>query len=179
MGNTEEASKHLSLGHELSLKVGDESLLIYGYYGSGLVDIAEDDILSGMASLEQALEIADRLTIQHRVHSVLLKLVECEIALEGPNPSKSKGSSGMWMDRLGSKISKNDFPGIRGLLSLLIAQYRIKQRRIEEAHTILNEVRALAQNPGLQYLNENKTAVASSSINMNLMQASKEHNERQ
>lgn len=154
MGNIEEASKHLSLGHELSLKVGDESLLLYSYYASGLIDIAQGDILSGMASLEQALEIAERLAIQHRVHSILLKMIECEIVLAGSDQLKSEEGSGRWMDHLESILEKNDFPGIRGLLSLLKSQYRIKQGRIEEAHKILKEVRALARSPGLQYLNE-------------------------
>lgn len=154
MGNVQEAAEHLSLGHELSLKVGDEPLLIYSYYGSGLIDIAQGDILSGMASLEQALEIAERLTIQHRIHSILLKLIECEVTLAGPDQLKSEESSGMWMDRLESILTRNDFPGICGLLSLLKARYRIRQGRIEEAHRILNEVRALARSPGLQYLND-------------------------
>jgi tetratricopeptide (TPR) repeat protein len=158
-GDVDEAEEQLSLGHELSLKIGNESILIYSYYASGLIDIAQNDILSGMASLERALEIAERLIIRDRIHSILLKLVECEIALSDADVSEQ--TSGLWMDRLESVLQKDDFPGIRGLSSLLKARFRIKQGRIEEAYEILKETRTLASNPGLQYLNEKTDEVQS------------------
>ncbi|MHA1907821.1 MAG: tetratricopeptide repeat protein [Candidatus Thorarchaeota archaeon] len=154
LGNQDEASNHLSLGHELALKVGDEPLLADSYQASSLLDIAQGDVLSAMVSLKQGLEIAERLMIRPRIHSILLMLVDCEIALLGPSPTQSEDSSGMWMDRMDSILREHDFLGIQCLLTLLRAKFRLKQGRYDEARALLKDVTSRAGNPGLHYLNE-------------------------
>jgi tetratricopeptide (TPR) repeat protein len=160
LGQLDEAKTYLDKGKEILLKTGDEFFLLVEYYVDGLLEMAEGRPQDAMQSFERSLEICDRIERQRRINQALRSLVECEVALFERTPgNESDECSGVWMERLEEEIEEKDIPGIEGRLLLLKAKLRIKQGRKEEAETLLNDVRRLAENPHVRYLADRVTDI--------------------
>ncbi|MHA2141797.1 MAG: hypothetical protein ACXADC_07030 [Candidatus Thorarchaeota archaeon] len=155
LGQLDEARTYMDKAKEILLKTGDEFFLLVEYYVDGLLEMAEGHLQDAMQSFERSLEVCERIERQRRINQALCSLVECEVALfERTSENESDDCSGAWMERLEEEIEEKDIPGIEGRLLLLKAKLRMKQGRKEEAETLLNDVRRLAENPHVRYLAE-------------------------
>jgi tetratricopeptide (TPR) repeat protein len=159
-GRTEEARQYLEEGYEKSRRIALEIYLQGGYLISGEIDMAEERHLDAMHIFEKSYEIAERIGRQDRLNSSLLRATECELALfESNEDTQSAESSGLWMERLEREVAEKNIPGIRGRLLLLKSELRLKQGRRDDAETLLNEVRIMAANPRMSYLDEMVSAL--------------------
>ncbi len=155
LGRLDEARDDLDNGHELALKSADELIIQTSYLTTGLLEMAEGRNLDAMQSFERSLEICERIGKPNRINSSLLRLTECELEMfDESGLGESAEFSGKWMERLEKEMGDKDAPGIRGLFLLQKAELRFKQGRRDEALEILKNVRSLAGQQGLHFLDQ-------------------------
>ncbi|MFX1368478.1 MAG: tetratricopeptide repeat protein [Promethearchaeota archaeon] len=153
LGDIEQAEKYLEKSETESLKVGIDRNIAENYIVTGHIERAKGELESAMFHFERGLEIAEQVNHQNRINSCLIGLVKTEIdLLEVDETSALLNTSGPWMRLLQSEVERKELPGIRGVLLLLKAELRLKQGRMEEAGSLLEDIRSLAENPGLGYL---------------------------
>ncbi len=153
LGDIEQAEKYLEKSEAESLKVGLDRNTAENYIVTGHIERAKGELESAMFHFERGLEIAEQVNHQNRINSCLIGLVKTEIdLLEVDETSALLDASGPWMRLLQSEIGRKELPGIHGILLLLKAELRLKQGRLDEASSLLEDIRSLAENPGLGYL---------------------------
>ncbi len=153
LGDIEQAEKYLEKSETESLKVGLDRNTAENYIVAGHIERAKEELESAMFHFERGLEIAEQLNHQNRINSCLIGLAKTEIdLLEVDETSALLDTSGPWMRLLQTEVGRKELPGIHGILLLLKTELRLKQGRMDEASSLMEDIRSLAENPGLGYL---------------------------
>ena len=148
LGRIDAALEHLDIAENLSLKTGSDHITAMIHYVKGLVERAEGNLVASMRTLEDAWKISESLTFG------LVELVRTEVMLYSSDESnRDDDYSGVWMEWFEERLSRDDKPGYLGLSLLFKAALRLKQERNAEAEELLNEVRDMAKDSKIQFLN--------------------------
>ena len=129
-------------GETESLKVGLDRNTAENYIVAGHIERVKGELESAMYHFERGLEIAEQVNHQNRINSCLIGLVKTEIdLLEVDETSALVDTSGSWMKLLQSEVSRKELPGISGILLLLKLELRLKQGRMDEASSLLEDIK--------------------------------------
>jgi tetratricopeptide (TPR) repeat protein len=137
LGNLEKASKYITQAQTGVMKSGREFDLAYFYYVSGLYENESGDLLNGMATIERALEICERLQFVMLVSPCLIALTKGEIALHSIEGDSD--ISGRWMSRLEQYAREKNLPGILMQHAILKAEFQMQQGRKDAARKTLTK----------------------------------------
>ncbi|MHA2143759.1 MAG: tetratricopeptide repeat protein [Candidatus Thorarchaeota archaeon] len=158
LGEIEQAEKYLEQSEKNALKIGSDSAVAENHIVAGYIERAKENLEEAMYQFDRGLLIALQIPYQNRINSCLVGLVKTEIEMiEFDDATSSLEDSGPWMQRLQRlqmEVDSKDLPGIRGRLMLLKAEFRLKQRRADEADDLLKEVQSMARNLGLPSLDQ-------------------------
>jgi tetratricopeptide (TPR) repeat protein len=150
LGKTREALLQLELGKNVAFKEGREWDLAKYYYVNGLYEIAAGNSLNGIMSLEQSMEIIDRINLAIIKGPCLIALTRAE--MEVHSISGDSDTSGPWMSRLENYAREKDLPGIIMEHALLKAEFQKRQNRIEAARKTLIEALEIYDSPSVKTL---------------------------
>ena len=151
VGRIDEALEHLAVAQELSLKSGSDRMTALCLITSGFIEEAEGDLISAKKSFEDALAIG----IPQDQIRTLVDLTRIELGLFTPTEDNcADETSGPWMRRLDKEVATGERPGFIGLSLLLKAELRRKQGRHEEEDELLREVKEIAENPNVHFLQD-------------------------
>jgi tetratricopeptide (TPR) repeat protein len=149
----EEARTYLDTGGELAFKGGQEREVSIYYLVSGLYEIAIGEPATAIETLKSALEICERTQTAIYINRCVLALANAEIAvyrLEGGDDTAE--SAGPWMSYLEERAVEKNLPGLRMQHAMLQADFRILQKRREEAREILIAALDIYNSPGVRSL---------------------------
>ncbi|MFW9833080.1 MAG: tetratricopeptide repeat protein [Candidatus Thorarchaeota archaeon] len=153
LGDLEKAEKYLEESETQALKIGYDGAIAENHIVAGHLEIARGNLDEAMFHFERGLEIAEQIHYQNRINSCLIGLARTEIAmLEADDTTSQRDTSGPWMKLLESEIERKELPGIRGQFLSLKAELRLKQGRYDEVRSLLRDIRTMAKEPGLDYL---------------------------
>lgn len=149
----EDAARHLVLARNSATMGGDDQLMGDYLYAKGLYELAIGDLNNAIATLEQALKLANP-QFQIHVNLCLLALTRCEIleGLEAPIPGSDKDYYGPWMKRLEEHATEKDYPGVRMQHALLKASYQTQIGEHEMARLTLENALTISDSPGVKTL---------------------------
>ncbi|MFX1485152.1 MAG: tetratricopeptide repeat protein, partial [Promethearchaeota archaeon] len=155
LGRLEDAKDALATAHDLAIKSGVSSNLMYYRTVEGILDKAERRYDAAIDCFKDVLKFIEDNPIPLWQNICLLNLTEIEIdRLSDESLSKESDSSGVWMKRLFEHVEKNDLPGVAARALLLKAKLHYKQGRLDEAREMLREVKKKAESPSMRYLND-------------------------
>ncbi|MFW9910796.1 MAG: hypothetical protein ACFFEF_19750, partial [Candidatus Thorarchaeota archaeon] len=150
LGKLREAAKYLDLAEEGALKDGREWVIAGVKYVNGLLELAEGRTLDGIESLEEALEIFDRIKMDIHAVPCLIALARAEV--EKYDISGDLDTSGPWMTKLEQRARERDYPGILMEHALLKAEFQIKQGASEAARKTLTDALDIYDSPSIRTL---------------------------
>ncbi len=150
LGKTREALTQLDLGKNAAMKEGREWDFAKYYYVNGIYEIAVGNALNGIMSLEQSIEIIDRLNLAVIKGPCLIALTRAEMSVH--SASGDSDISGPWMSRLEDYAREKDLPGILMEHALLKAEFQKRQNRVEAARKTLIEALEIYDSPSVETL---------------------------
>ena len=155
LGRNEEAKTELEITHELALKSGESSGIMYHRIAEGILYKAE---CNHDAAIDCFSDVLNSIGVESGFiwHNIcLLNLVEIEIKmLDEESLDEKSDSSGPWMQKLEEHAKKNDLPGVAAQSMILKAKLRHRQGQYDEVRKILKEVKKIAQAPSMKFLND-------------------------
>ena len=152
LGETKEALTQLELGENAAFKEGREWDLAKYYYVNGLYEIAVGNSLNGIMSLEQSMEIIDRMNIGVIKGPCLIALARAEMNVQSIGGDVD--TSGPWMSRLEDYAREKELPGILMEHALLKAEFQLGQNRIEAARKTLVDALGIHDSPSVASLRD-------------------------
>ncbi|MFW9956248.1 MAG: tetratricopeptide repeat protein [Candidatus Thorarchaeota archaeon] len=150
LGKIREASEQLDLGKKEAMKEGREWELAKYYHVNGLYENALGNPLNALLSLEQSIEIIDRMNLGILKGACLLALARTEMCIQGTGCDSD--TSGPWMSRLEEFARENDLPGMRMEHAMLKAEFQEGQGRIEAARKTLVDALSIYDSPSVKSL---------------------------
>ncbi len=155
LGALEKAAHHLDVAKLMSLKSGQESVLGQYYYVLGLYEMRAGDPKTAIQTLQQALDIYQRLNILLYVIYCLLALTEAELTIVKSSDSVMNAfSSDSWMSKLWKLAVDYDLPGIMMCHELMRSELLLKQEKTNSAREILENALSISNSPGVRTLRE-------------------------
>jgi len=155
LGALEKAAHHLDVSKIMSLKSGQESVLGQYYYVLGLYELRAGDPKTAIQTLQQSLDIYQRLNILLYVIYCLLALTEAELTIVKSSDSvMSVFSSDSWMSKLWKLAVDYDLPGIMIRHELMRSELLLKQDQTNSAREILENALSISNSPGVRTLRE-------------------------
>ncbi|RDE16718.1 MAG: hypothetical protein C4K48_01230 [Candidatus Thorarchaeota archaeon] len=156
----DEAARVLDEAKEASLKTGDEFNIGRINFIEGLIEKRNHEYSSALFSLEEALDIFDRLRGLAYINTTLVHMTDVEIEAYPTDRKAAKTEfSGPWMLRLMKQVEGRELPGFAAQALLLQAKFRFKQGRIAQSRRMLKRVLKTAEAAGLHYLKDMAEAV--------------------
>ena len=153
LGNLDDAANHLDIAKEFVFKQGFEGILGLYYHAVGQLELKSGNLESAMHSFKQALDIAERLKSLYSINRCLISLTKGEISSSIKSGIDSwQEDSGEYMRRLERIAREKKLSGIMMQHSLLKAEYRIAQDRIDDACAILKDALEREDSPGVRTL---------------------------
>lgn len=153
-GECSKAEELLDQTKEMVLKSGMEPELGWYYFVNGLLEKSNLEFSDAEESIEQALEIFQRIGMGVRSNLCQYHLAETELLRE------SHGENTSWRLELLERARSEELPGILGQTLLLQAQFELLNGRSQEAKKHIDDVKELSQTPGLGYLQASLKSVA-------------------
>ena len=150
LGKTGDALEQLDLGKTLALKEGREWDLAQYYFVNGLYENAIGNSLNGIMSLEQSIEIIDRINLGILKGQCLIALTKAEMSIY--DVGGDSDTSGPWMSRLQEYAREKDLPGILMEQALLKAEFQAEQSRVEAARKTLVDALSIYDSPSVASL---------------------------
>ena len=153
LGNLDVAAKQLDIAKELVFKQGFEGILGLYYNALGEFEVASGNLDAGKHSFDQALNIAERKHALFSMNRCLIALTKTEIAINvesGIDPWQE--DSGENMRRLERVAREKKLTGILMQHSILKAEYRVAQDRLDDAKAILMDALNADDSPGVRTL---------------------------
>ncbi len=155
LGRLEEAKDALATAHDITIRSGVSTNLMYHRTVEGILDKADRRHDAAIDCFKDVLKFIEDDPIPLYQNICLLNLTEIEIdKMTGESLEKESESSGPWMKKLFEHAEKNDLPGIAARALLLKAKLHQRQGRYKEVRKILKEVQKTAESPSMKYLNE-------------------------
>lgn len=153
LGDIEQAEVYLEKSETESLKVGIDRIIAENLIVTGHIERAKGNLEDAIFHFQKGLDMSEQISYQNRINSCLIGLVKTEIEmLESDESNALLETSGPWMRLLQSEVGRKELPGISGILLLLKVELRLKQGRMEEASSLLEDIKRFAKKPGLGYL---------------------------
>jgi tetratricopeptide (TPR) repeat protein len=155
LGRPIDARLHLDKARDLSQVVGNEAILALYSIAEGLIDEAETLYDDAYHSYEKGVEIIVRHKYPIELNDCALQLARLEVERFSLGAMDDNDDySTVWLDGLEQVALEKDYPGILGLALLLKAELHFKQNKHSEAKLLIEEVGNIAQQPGLEYLDD-------------------------
>ncbi len=155
LNHHDEAIEYLDESMKLTLKRSDDFAYIKEQIVLGLIERAKGNISESISILEGALKVAEDLGEQSWINTCLLTLAASEVedwTFRSENPTFDESAS--YLFRLEKRSRERSYLGFWGLALFLQAQMKINQGQRNKAMSLLREVRGLAQQPGLKFLED-------------------------
>ncbi|MFW9767857.1 MAG: hypothetical protein ACFFF9_11525 [Candidatus Thorarchaeota archaeon] len=155
LGRYTEAEKAIEILQKHVLKSGDSMQMIWYNIIEGLFDKAEERFENAVINFKKALDSNAENIILLFQNICLLNLTEMEIdTLTDTSLHENHDSSGPWMKKLEGHVQEYDIPGVAAQSMILKAKLRYRQGKYDDVRKILKDVRDVAKNPSMRYLND-------------------------
>jgi len=129
-------------------KSGRETHIAWLHFVTGILEIADGDLISAASSIEEALKIYENRDGTMMVQMIFLRyLAEIEVALSGQEASICPS-----LCILEEKSTAEDLPGIFGQALLLKAELALKQNDDSALREIIQQLRPLTEMSSMQFL---------------------------
>lgn len=160
LGLIDEAVKVLDDAKESSLKTGDEANIGRINLIEGLIQKRQHEYSSALFSLEEALDIFERLKILALINTTLVHMADAEIeSYQYEKKATKMEISGPWMQRLMKHVEDRELPGFAAQALLLQAKFKFKQGEFAKSRRMLKRVLKSSDAPGLNYIKDMAEAV--------------------